>query len=134
MHLRKWNSMMSVKLTCSPDGHMKGQIRELPSGQGQQSGLWYHSLNKLDRPNVAKAEVSLFFVSFTSHISIPFISHPFISTFCPCNLPQNKIKENLGKKKKGKKGKTSSWKLYCDTASHTVYPFIHLSLLASVHC
>ena len=27
-----------------------------------------------------------------------------------------------------------SWKLQCDTVSHTVTPFIHLSLLASVHC
>lgn len=68
----------------------------------------------------------LFYVSFTSCMLFPFISSSFKSTL----LPTSKIKQNL----RGKNLKISSWKLRCDTVSHTAKPSVHASLLVRVHC
>lgn len=60
------------------------------------------------------------------HFSSLCICHPPLQTASP-----NKTKF---KKKKGKKLKTSLWKLQYDIVSHTVNPFVSVSLLVSVHC
>lgn len=47
--------------------------------------------------------VAVVVVAFTPCILIPFITHPFVSTLCPCTLPPSKIKFKIKEKKKEEK-------------------------------
>lgn len=79
-----------------------------------------------------------FFVDFTLCILIPFISPPLYIHPLLATSPTNKIKFK-GKTKDKSKNKLTYKKSHCgrccvcDTVSHTVYPFIHITLFARVH-
>ena len=96
------------------------------------------SVFKFDTPFSARSHVGQFGFFFKLLIDSLWISHhaiPLISrSLCICHLPLQSplLKEN--KDDRIKKEKSFMEAIVCHYIYPTIYPFVHTSLLANVHC
>lgn len=80
--------------------------------------------------------VGIFFMDFTSCITIPFVSlSPCIYILAlkpPLPFPSKNLEEYPKNKPNKQKRRISLWKVWCGRLSHTVYTFVHTFLIVSV--
>ena len=85
------------------------------------------SVFKFDTPFSARSHVGQFGFS---HHAIPLISR----SLCICHLPLQSPLPKENKEDRIKKEKSFMEAIVCHYIYPTIYPFVHTSLLANVHC